>query len=393
MRHLILRVTAGAVLAMGASLSLGSLVVRGSVRAPSVTVSGSIVEMKAEAGRAIVQVESGPVNNYCADVIVWTPATRKILAVLNHRCGLAYPYESFYGAALAKDNAAYVHTSEGNILESYLVATSLATGRSSNLAAEYAGGQGSWGNIVTNAQGHGNLLVYNDHKKCLKGPDVTPPDVACPPGIAESTIVSDQIRLALPTNRAIATSDHQLTLLAVGGGRVIIAQQTGPIIVLSPQPTPTGLVAHAGFRAERLIATYQYKPHDVLAAATDGRTLALLRRGALDVIPLPGNTGTRKTHQLPRATSYGPDRPVACNDWGHCQTSTLRLTDLDGNIAVFIRSHAVYLLNLTTSHNIIFASPTAGPVNAQLEPDGLYISAGNRLTFTPRTAVEKRLQR
>lgn len=356
-------------------------------------MSGRIVELKADAGRAIVQVDPGS-GNECADVVVWSPATRRILTVFNRRsCSLTVPLESFYGVALAKDRAAYVHTSGGNILESYLVATSLATGRSSSLAAEYADGQGTWGNIVTNAQGHGRLLVYDDHKKCRDGTGVSPPDVACPPGVADSTVVSDQIRLALPTGRAIATSDHRLTLLAVGGGRVIIAQQTGPIIVLAPQPTSAGLVAHAGFRAERLIATYQYEPHEVLAAATDGRTLALLRRGALDVIPLPGNTGTRKTYRLPRARSYGPDRPVACNDWGRCQASTLRLTDLDGNIAVFIRGHAVDLLNLTTSRSINFASPTVGPVNAQLEPDGLYISAGNRLAFTPRAAVEKRLKR
>jgi hypothetical protein len=41
----------------------------------------------------------------------------------------------------------------------------------------------------------------------------------------------------------------------------------------------------------------------------------------------------------------------------------------------------------------IFARPKTGPVNAQLEPDGLYLAAWDTLTFTPRTQVEQRLHR
>jgi hypothetical protein len=189
-------------------------------------------------------------------------------------------------------------------------------------------------------------------------------------------------------------------VLAVGGGRVVALRPAGGLIVLARAPAPTGLVAHEGFQAERLIATYPYEPEEVLAAATDGHTLAVLRANVLDVIPLPGNPGTRTTRKLPGATSYGADRPVACLEGTlggltgtPCEEAELRLTDLDGHIAVYVRSTAVYLLDLTNGRSVIVARPTAFPVNAQLEPDGLYVAAGNTLTFTPRAEVERRLRR
>jgi hypothetical protein len=76
-----------------------------------------------------------------------------------------------------------------------------------------------------------------------------------------------------------------------------------------------------------------------------------------------------------------------------CTNPQLRLVDLDGHIAVYIRGNAVYLLDLTRGRSVIVAQPTAAPVNAQLEPDGLYIAAGSTLTFTPRSQVEQRLHR
>lgn len=131
----------------------------------------------------------------------------------------------------------------------------------------------------------------------------------------------------------------------------------------------------------------------MLAAATDGRTLAVLRAGALDVIPLPGTAGKRATRTLPHAGSYGADRPVACSESPetHCDQADLRLVDLDGHIAVYIDGDAVTLLGLTSGRSRIIARPAGRPVNAQLEPDGLYISAGKTLTFTPRSQVERQL--
>ena len=244
---------------------------------------------------------------------------------------------------------------------------------------------------------HGSLLVYNRYGRCrrLTDPDYAP-DLPCPVGYRDGAIIDDTIEMVTKSGRRlIASSPRALTVLAVGGGRIVGRRENGELIVLAPRSTPTPLVAHTGYKAERLIATYPYMPAEVRGAATDGHTLALLRAGALDVIPLPGSPGARTTRTLPKAGSYGPDSPTVCLRYPvECRTrAQLRLTDLDGNIAVYIRGHAIYLLNLPTGRSIVFARPTASPVNAQLEPDGLYLAAGNTLTFTTRAQVEQQLHR
>jgi hypothetical protein len=113
------------------------------------------------------------------------------------------------------------------------------------------------------------------------------------------------------------------------------------------------------------------------------------------VIPLPGSPGTRAIWPLPDARSYGPDRPAGCSDGNGppCTVSELRLTDLDGDIALYINGNAVVLLDVRTGEAFTVARPTRGPVNAQIELEGLYASAGDTLTFTPRASLQQRLRR
>jgi hypothetical protein len=341
----------------------------GSTPTPSLTVAGQITAFAADQGRAIVLVERGPT---CADVLVWDHSSRKTTIVFDHRrCALAV--EQSYGpVALAGNNAAYAGTSVGNFLESYVYVTSLATGKTSRVALEYAGDQGAYGRVVGDPEGHGRLLVYNDYLLCGAEPAVGRSG-ACPHGVQDGTIVSDQIHLALPSRRVIATASQELTVFSVGGGRVVVGTQAGALVVLAPTSKPAGLVRSNGLRAERVIAAFKYKPNEVDGAVTDGRTLAVRRSGAIDVIPLPGNHGGLGKRTLRVAAD--------------------RLTDLDGNIAVYIRGHAIHLLDLTSGRSVVFARTTVEPAGAQLEPDGLYIASWRAIAFTPRAHVEQRLRR
>jgi hypothetical protein len=90
-----------------------------------------------------------------------------------------------------------------------------------------------------------------------------------------------------------------------------------------------------------------------------------------------------------------PDRPAGCSDGNGppCTVSELRLTDLDGDIALYINGNAVVLLDVRTGEAFTVARPTRGPVNAQIELEGLYASAGDTLTFTPRASLRQRLRR
>src|SRR5262249_14976435 len=154
------------------------------------------------------------------------------------------------------------------------------------------------------------------------------------------------------------------------GGRVIAREPAGPVLVFDPN------------RASSVIASYGYKPNQALAAVTDGRTLGVLEKGVpvgvrlqtvLDVIPLPRSPGNRTIRPLPESASYGPDRPLSCNDEGsRCAAAELRLTDVDGNIAVYVHGNAVNLLDVVSGKTVTVARPALRPVNAQLEPEGLY---------------------
>ncbi len=390
----------GAVAAtVGFPLLTGALGAASSVSGRSVTFGGPIEELKADAGRAIVLVGVGDTQKfgeYCAESFVWNPATGKLVTVFDRRtCHPELMHDTSFGVALAGNNVAWVRTTGGNIYETTVNVMSLTTGRFRG-GGEPAGAfnDGAWGSFMVNPHGDGSLIVYNNYERCE--PDNLEVDNApCQGGQKGFSITSDQIWLVLPTERRIASADEALTVLSVGGNRVVARKPGGGVIVLSFRPSgKKGLVAYKGFKAEHLIASFPYKPGEVRAAATDGRTLAVLRAGALDVIPLPGTPGARTTRQLPHAASYGADRPVACLEGPYpgCDPAIdLRLTDLDGHIAVFVRSTSVYLLDLTTGRSVIIARSGARPVNAQLEPEGLYIASGRTLTFTPRDQVEQRL--
>jgi probable HAF family extracellular repeat protein len=338
----------------------------------SITVAGSISALGADAGRAILLVDqAGP----CANAFVWNRAKRKIVTVLDgRRCAGTLSDESIGPAALAGETAAYISLATGNIQDTSLLLMSLATGHSSRAATESAGGQGAYGTVLADVAGAGGLLVYEDQTLCAEGPDVSPPDVPCPPGVTGGSVVKDQIRLALPVRRVIATADQELTVLAVGGGRVIVGTDAGPVIVLKPERASTGLHVYQGFRAEHLIASYPYGPAEVLAAATDGHTLAVLRANgnAIDVMPLPGSRSIpgQKTLRV------------------HAED----LAGLDGTVLAYTKGDSVYVLDLTTGRSALVAHPKKGLAAAELAHDGLYVASATTVTFTPRSQLDQRLR-
>ena len=179
------------------------------------------------------------------------------------------------GVALAGDRVALIQSIGNNVIVTSVHLLFLASGRSAQV--DSAATTGAEGSDIENLHGDGALLVYNRIEVCA--PANWHPEVVCPAGYEQGDVSTDQIKLALLKPRVIATSAHELTVLAVGGGRVVAHLTSGGLIVLAPKHAPAALVPHEGYRAERLVATYPYKPDQVLAAATDGRTLAVLRAG------------------------------------------------------------------------------------------------------------------
>lgn len=169
---------------VSAPLAPGETVV---VRRNAITVGGPITELKADTGRAIVLVEprglDPALGPNCADVFVWKRATGRIVTVFDHRTCHGADLQSYFGIALAGDNAAWIESDGGNVYETDLFVKSLTTGRSRQVDWAAAGGQGYSGSYIVNAHGAGNVLVYNRFERCQ--PRQYSPDVPCPPGYTQ----------------------------------------------------------------------------------------------------------------------------------------------------------------------------------------------------------------
>lgn len=337
-------------------------------RTAALSLRGPILELKADGGRAIAVVGPAGPTGACVDVVVWQPSTGKRTTLADHRA-----CTGAYGVALAGDQAAWVGSYGNNVVVTTLRRVSVVTGRGVDLAGGSAEGSNGSGSYVGNAHGDGPLLVYNRYRRCQPFGSAGP---ACPRGVPDGSIVDDRVVAAGPSGqRMVARSPRALTVLAAGGGRVVARRAAGGVVVLD---AATG----------RRVSALSYRPYEALAAATDGRTLAVLRKGKLDVVPL-ARSGRRRTWTLPPAKSYGPDSPVACLEgpYGCSRIAALRLTDLDGGLAVYVAADGVHLLDVATGRSA--RVPAAGVAGAQLEPDGLYVAAGNKLTFTPRSRLPR----
>jgi hypothetical protein len=236
-----LRLCRLAILVAAAVIGGAVLIAGGGAAAPGgapvrLVVDGPIVELKAEGSRAILLV--GPTawtdGPYCADGLVWSPATRAQTPLFSRSsCNPAGAYlAASFGVALTQRAAAWIASDGGNGYDTILRVASPATATPQEVDRGGAGGQGYSGTFVVNPHADGELLVYNRFARCQ--PAEYQPTIPCPRGYAPGSITSDTVLRALPgSRRPIATSTRALTVLAVGGGLVVARQEAGPLIVLS----------------------------------------------------------------------------------------------------------------------------------------------------------------
>jgi hypothetical protein len=164
---------------------------------------------------------------------------------------------------------------------------------------------------------------------------------------------------------------------------------------------PLGLIAHGPYLTVRRgdgpvsvyadwqrdeIARIDYAPGEAVAVKAHSGLVAVLRRGALDVRNVYGKVP--KTIPLPAARSYGDDHCGAVR----CTLAELRLADLQGNLAVYIHGRAIHVLRWPDLHDVVLRRPATGPVHAELEATGLSYSSGKRVSFIPRSEIDRRLR-
>ena len=184
--------------------------------------------------------------------------------------------------------------------------------------------------------------------------------------------VGDQVTVVNAMGRSTWQLADRPVGLAAGLPFTVARLASGPVV----------LVDSAGQETAR----YDYERGAARAARVFRTRVAVLRAGAIDVYS--GERDTLRTWQLPGAASYGDDYCGVVR----CPLAALRLADLSGDLVVYVRGRELHVLRVTDGTDVIVRRPTVGPVHAQLEVQGLSYSAGRRVFFIPRAALNRRLR-
>jgi hypothetical protein len=325
--------------------------------------SGPIVTLAADGHRAALMV-SGKSR---WRILAWDPGSGRVTPIAtivdpgcSKGCG---PGGSL---ALAGTKVAWDEFGGGNELETVVNAATLSRRKTISL------GVGSWdwsagggGDEAFAAAGDGKLVAFTVQVHCAD-PD-SGGEPVCPPGRQPDEIVSATIWKVAPHGRCptyadyrpwghclrIAHANGQLTVLAVDAGRIAARTDHGVRLL-----TSTG---------RRLL---DLPVLNVRAAALSGSRLALRVPGAFEI----HDAGTGELLQsIPAQGSARLDR----------------LEDLDHGILVTAMEKTVTLRRLSDGKTATFE--LRGPAHARLEPAGVFLAGGHRVTFVPMARVLGRL--
>jgi hypothetical protein len=357
------------------------------VSTPSFKTDGIVRELVASDGKVALVIH-GPrrvkgSGQLCPHVVLWTPKSHSAVPLSTVLCGGWTARSSVFDVALAGARVAWVSSGGGNSYETNLVTRTAREPKAFSLA---------FGNgFVGNARGDGAVLVFNSYARCARDEGMV-----CPVGVADGSIFNASVWRYLggsggercPTIlgdrhgcKFLAKSPQgELSVLALGGGRIAVKTQTGTVRLLSSSTGAT-------------LAEHSYAPGVVRAAALDSKNLVVLRAGFLDVYTI-GSTAAPHSWKLPRAASYGsPSPPPEIRGSGPPRsTPSLTLEDVGAGFAVYVFDRAVRIVRLTDGRDALLTRPAVGPVHAQLVTNGVYVSARNRVTFTAIGVVRRRFR-
>jgi hypothetical protein len=342
-----------------ASAALGTILV-GSVAAAAPGASkqrtlatrGPVLALAADGDRAALVVGF----RYCASVAVWQPSRRRVVRLQRPCRYIGSLREGTQSVALAGTRAAWLRTAGGNTLETIVMTATLARPKPVWLAYGAAFGEGGYGTFAREPAGDGALLAFTVDRRCEEGDESYP----CPPGrktgdIVAATVWSVGGQGRCPFQRPpssgcsrVAEAEGELSVLAVDAGRIAVRTESSVRL----------LTAGA--------AVLQEFDLTARAAALSGNRLAVRTAVAVEVYDIDSG---QLAARFPAARH-------------------LRLEDLERDILVTASGRAVTLRRLTDGRaRTIHAG---GIAHAQLEPPGLFVAAGRRVTFTPMRDVLRR---
>jgi len=289
-------------------------------------------------------------------VLIWEPAVHRVLAI--HTESDADPGGS---VALAGTRIAWDDWWGGLTIETRVSSATIAHPAAVSLGSD-EGTDGGPGWEVLAPRGDGKLLAFTVQLRC----DADGSDPDCPPGRQTGDVVYATIWRAAPGGRCstslndfrrpghcvrVAKATGRLTVFAVDAGRIAARTDDG-----------VRLLTGGGRRLR------DFPVRNVSAAALSGNRLALRVPGAFEIY----DTGSGELAETIPAQG-GADR----------------LEDLESGILVTVRGKTVTLRRLSDGHTARLHA--SGWARAQLEPAGLFVAAGRRVTFTPLAEVLRRL--
>ena len=306
----------------------------------TLTTSGRVVALAADGARAALIVSMGRDR---LDVVVWEPARRRLIPIYTFGGG-----EPGGALALAGTRVAWDEAYVGNEIETYVVSATLAR----RAPVELGGGLDSEeevGDVVLGPVGDGRLLAFTEEIRSQTG------------NISAATVWRAARGGRCPGNgidplpaghcARVARASGKLAVLAVDAGRIAARTDRG-----------VRLLTGGGGRLR------DFPVKKAGAAALSGKRLALRVPNAVEVYD------TRTGELMKR---FAVARSV-------------RLEDLEHGILVTASGRTFTLRSLRDGRTITLRKRRFA--HGQLEPAGLFVAAGRRVTFTPMSDVLRRLR-
>jgi Tol biopolymer transport system component len=316
----------------------------------SVATDTPIAALSADGARVAFAPRSTATD--CVHVVLWTPGETALRRLGNLPSPCRDPSVDappVTRIALADSRAAWVEGvgkySDDGCFFSIMSATLVdpAAREIGGTGGEPAFGQFCNSGDPGHLQGDGDLLVFND----------------------EPTHPSWLVRIGAGSEKC---RDLFCTTLRKDARGAPVASVSQGLIAVRKAGAVAILDAHGA-----LVRVFSFTPADVNAALLDGGRLVVWRFGVLELYDV-----TTGALVLSRPLPPG-----------------LRLTDVDGGIAVLRNENAITVLRLGDGSSFTLTPGGTSPL-ADLEPSGLFYSfatgGGGRLVFVPRSTVLSRLQ-
>jgi hypothetical protein len=328
-----------------------------------------------------VAVLTTKIKGSCDRFVVWNPVARRSTRISSE---VGCPdsdgsIDVLLEFALANRRVAWIRGSGGNSLELNLRSRVLGSKDKTKTLAFASNGNGaaeeSSGDYVGNLFGDGGLLAYNSWNVCEAIPVGWEGGQTCPGPAPDDTPISiyrQQKVLKVVNGKGVAialapdivsSGLHTMSLRIVGVDSRRIATQ---------RPDGSVAIYSAGVSTSKRIAV----PTGAFSGfAFQGPQLATVRNGNLELYDV--NSGAL-LKMIPLAAGS-------------------KLRDLQDGLAVYLHGRVVHVLRLADDTDIRYTASGPGPIDAQIEPSGLFYSHNyknarvpGRVVFVPMARVLKR---